>query len=412
MQMKKPNQDVLAWLYIILLVLAVGFGMLAATPSPNDDYFYYQKFIEILASGRLDLSIPGFHGMNMVAVPWYLVTRSPLTQIHVQMLSGVFIPLLAFLAGRRMFRSTWDGVVFATIMAMMPFLSFSSLRGWMVATYHCLVLITLFGAARNARWTGIPLGLSIISLPFAVAIIPLLVALTPSSKKPLWRRYPQILIGISIAGAYVLLQVWQTGHVNVGVHQEFSVVSVWQGPKGMLLNMGHALQMLFSIHNFYFPNPAKTALGNLMHTTPILIFLGLFGLLSPKQYFREHTLPIALFLGALIGIGLNVGLDHMDHFYMETGILFLILAALPVLRFHPFWLPLVIATLHFQWLYFYLQFKENFTLTPAFFAVPILVDVAFAVFCLVSLPKIRSIFLNTFSQHRCPDCQRTASKKH
>src|SRR3989338_4281178 len=118
--MKLSRNYLLAWGYVLLLTVTVCFSMLAATPQPADDHFFFQKFIETLAGGKLDLSIPGFHGMNMVAVQWYLLTRSPIAQIEFQMLSGVLIPLLAFLAGRSLFKSAWHGIVFATIMAMMP----------------------------------------------------------------------------------------------------------------------------------------------------------------------------------------------------------------------------------------------------------------------------------------------------
>ena len=406
--MQLSRNDLLAWGYVLLLTAAVGASMLAATPQPADDHFLFQKFIETLAAGKLDLSIPGFHGMNIVAVPWYLITRSPIAQIEFQMLSGVLIPLLAFLAGRSLFKSMWHGVVFASVMAMMPFLSFSSLRGWMVATYTCFVLLTIFGAALRSHffvgrspahrsgswydtigsffagggWTWIPFGFAMISLPFAAALTPLLMFLTGNKKKPLWCRYPQVIFGLCIPAVYLVIQILQAGRIHVGVHEEFDAIGVWKGPGGMALNAAHALQMLFSVHNFYFPDPAKTALGNMMHTTPILIFLGLFALLAPKKYFKDRWLPITLMLGFLIGIGLNVAIDHMDHFYMETGILFLILAALPVLKEHKLWIPIVLATLHFQWFYFYLQFRANFALDYAFFLMPLLVDVAFALWAL------------------------------
>ncbi|MEK7591480.1 MAG: hypothetical protein AAB489_04730 [Patescibacteria group bacterium] len=403
--MSLSRSDLLAWGYIFLLVLAVAIGMVSATPFPTDDHFFFQEFIEKLAGGTLDLSISGFHGMNIVAVPWYWITRSPIAQIEFQMFSGMLIPLFAFLAGRALFRSTWHGIIFATIMAMMPFLSFSSLRGWMVATYHCLILLTLFLAAIRSRWTWLPFGFSLISLPFAAALLPLLIVLTADNTKPLYRRYDQVILGLSIPVVYLLMQFLQAGKIHVGVHEEFDAVGVWQGPAGMIRNAAHALQMLFSVHNFYFPNPAKTAQGNLMHTTPILIFLGLFSLLSPKDYFNPTSsasgglrgargLSLALLLGFLIGIGLNVAIDHMDHFYMETGILFLILASLPVLRKHPLWIPIVLATLHFQWFYFYLQFKDVFLLGKSFFLVPLFVDAAFILWLSLHLKEAVNICKN------------------
>lgn len=399
-------RDLLPWAYVSLLVGAVAFSMLNAQIAPRDDHFLYQAFIEKLARGTLDLSIPGFHGMNILTVPWYWIRRSPLAQIEFQMLSGMLLPLFAFLAGRGLFRSTWHGIVCATIIALMPFLSFSSLRGWMVAVYNVLFFLTIVLAAQRSRFTWIPFGFSVISLPFAIALFPLLAALTPPPS-PLrqaqgdrmagvW-RYRQMLLGLAIPAVYVALQLLQTGRIGIGVHTEYTALGVWAGPERVFLNIAHALQMLFSVHNYYFPDPALTAPGNLMHTTPVLIFLGLFALLAGREFVREQKLRIALLLGATIGIGLNVVIDHMDHFYMETGIFFLILAALPVLQRYPLWIPLALATLHFQWFYFFLQFQEPFGLTWTFFAVPALVDASFALWCLVHPRQVQATLLAPWS---------------
>ncbi len=399
-------RDLLPWAYVLLLVGAVAFSMLSAQIAPRDDHFLYQAFIEKLAHGTLDLAIPGFHGMNILTVPWYWIRRSPLAQIEFQMLSGMLLPLFAFLAARGLFRSTWHGVVFATIIALMPFLSFSSLRGWMVAAYNVLFFLTIVLAAQRSRFTWIPFGFSVISLPFALALLPLLAVLTPPSsplrqaqgdRVAVFWRYRQLFLGLAIPAVYVALQLLQTGRVGIGVHTEYTALGVWAGPERIFLNLAHTLQMLFSVHNYYFPDPALTAPGNLMHTTPVLIFLGLFALLAGREFIREQKLCIALLLGAIIGIGLNVVIDHMDHFYMETGIFFLILAALPILQRYPLWIPLALATLHFQWFYFFLQFQKPFGLTWAFFAVPALIDASFAFWCLVHPRQVQATLLAPWS---------------
>ena len=387
--MSAARRDLIfAWSYIALLTLVTVIAFVSATPFPQDDHFFFQQFIETLATGKLDLSIPGFHGMNILAVPWYLISGSPIAQIEFQMFSGMILPLFAFLAGWKLFKSLWYGIVLATIIVLMPFHSFGSLRGWMVATYNCLVFLTIYGAAKGARWTWFTWGFSIISLPFSVALLPLLLYLTPSSKKAWWWRYRHIGYGLLIPVIYVLLQYMQVGHINVGVHQEFDQSNVWSGPGRIFLNAAHSLQIMFSVHNYYFIEPARTGHGNMMHTTPILIFLGLYALLQPKQFFKDRMFPLALLLGALIGIGLNIGLDHMDDFYMQTGVFFIILAALPVLKKYPLWIPFVLATLHFQWLYFFLQHGEIFKLGPLFFIVPVTVDIMFVLWCMLHMQEI------------------------
>jgi len=73
---------------------------------------------------------------------------------------------------------------------------------------------------------------------------------------------------------------------------------------------------------------------------------------------------------------------------MQAGILCFILAAVPLLRLYPLWIPLVLATLHFQWFYFYLQYRQVFLLDAFFFAVPLTTDFLFLCFCFLRRGKI------------------------
>jgi len=378
--MRRPSRDTaLAWLYVSLLSLGLGAGLLTAVPSPQDDQAYYQQFTEALAQGRLDLSIPGFHGSDFLAVPWYLLTGSSIAQIYSLIFLCLLLPPAGFLAGKALYGSDWHGVMLASIVALMPFISFVCLRGWTGPGYWFLMLMTVYAAAKQSRWTGPLWGLSILTKPFAVALLPLLVYLAPKGKPA--QRYAAIGFGLAIVAGYLLIQIAQTGHILVGAHTEVTQTSVWQGPARILLNLAHSLQILFSVHNYYFPDPALTGPGNMLHTTPLLIFLGLFGLLAPNRYFTNKQLPRALLLGALIGLGMNALLDHMDHFYMEAAVLIFILASLPILRAHRLWIPLVLATLHFQWFYFYLQYRPGFQLTSYFFLTPLIIDACFLVWC-------------------------------
>ena len=389
------RSPLLAWLYVGFLTLSLSLSFFMATPSPQDDHFHYQKFIETLAHGHLDLSIPGFHGMNMLAVPWFWITQSPLTQIHVQIFSAILLPLLAFLMGRALWRSDWHAVVLSSVMAMMPFFMFGSLRGWMVSTYFVLIFLTIILAARRSRWSWLPWGFAMISLPFAVALLPLMMAYAPASKKrDVWKyvdRYWHLAAALAIPFVYVVAQKIQVGHVVIGAHQDFSATNVWVGPERLFLNAAHGVQMLLSVHNFYFPNPAITGQGNMMHTSPLLIVLALVGFMSWKTFYEHRIFPLVCLLGAVIGIGLNVMIDHMDHFYMDTGVLMLVLASIPVLKRLPLMIPLVLGTLHFQWFYFYLAFGEVFKLGGWFFLTPIVVDACFLLYCFANIPMLKAI---------------------
>ncbi|MBU1122985.1 hypothetical protein KJ652_00155, partial [Patescibacteria group bacterium] len=69
--------------------------------------------------------------------------------------------------------------------------------------------------------------------------------------------------------------------------------------------------------------------------------------------------------------------------YMQAGVLLLIIASLNALKKHPIWIPIALATLHFQWFYFYLAFSERLMLTEMFFGAVVVVDLLFLGWALV-----------------------------
>jgi hypothetical protein len=276
------------------------------------------------------------------------------------------------------------GLTLATIIAMMPFISFVSMRGWTGPAYWGLMLLTIYLATKKTPFAGIPWALAMLTKPFAIILAPLLFVVAPQ-KGTAWKKYGWAMLGIGIVAAYFLLQLFQAGRIFVGTHTDLTATSTIQGPVRILLNLAHSLQILFSVHNYYFPDPSLTGPGNMMHVTPILIFLGLFGLLGMRELYPQKWMATALLGGAIFGILMNALLDHMDHFYMEASVLLLILASLPILKRFPVWIPIALATLHFQWFYFYLQYRPGFHLGLWFFTIPVLVDICFAGSCLYHL---------------------------
>lgn len=387
------------WVYMGGLVSVMALSLFSATPFPRDDHFYYQQFVEALARGQLDLSIPGFHGSDIFAVPWYMLSHSPIAQIDMLHIWALLLPLIAYAAGARLFGSPANGVIVASIIAMMPFVSFVALRGWTGPAYWGLMLLAIAVAASGSSWVIIPWGFAILTKPFAIALAPLLWVLLRRRHRP--RVCATMLCGVfALCAAYVALQYFQAGRIYIGTHTDTSALSVFHFGKRFFLNIAHALQMLFSVHNYYFPDPSKTGPGNLLHTSPVLMFLGLYALGRAREFFRDLQLPFAIGLGAVMGLGLNALLDRMDHFYMEAGVLLLILAALPILRRQFLWVGLTLVTLHFQWWYFFLQYNSVFSLTWRFFLVPLYIDVAFLLFCCGHwrkiLASVRAIVLIPF----------------
>jgi Gpi18-like mannosyltransferase len=377
------------WWFVLLCTLALGWTLLQATPYPLDDHFLYQRFIETLAAGKLDLTIAGFHGSDIPATLWHLMFPAAHSQIFFQIFCAILLPAAAFLAGRALWKSTDAGILLCAVITLMPFLSFVGLRGWTGPAYALLLLLTVYGAATHRFWTGITFGLAMLTKPFAIAFLPLLILLRPKKGSALKKWHP-VLIGLLLVLLYMVVQYLQAGRLIAGSHELLSEQNVWQGPLRILLNLGHALQILFSVHNYYFIDPALTGPGNMMHTTPILIFLGIFGALGLTST-STRRLHLVLLFGALIGILMNALLDHMDHFYMQASVILLIFAALPVLLRFPLWMPLVLATLHFQWFYFYLNYREGFALGNWFFLTPLLLDMLALIWCVMHWRHVRRV---------------------
>ena len=359
----------------LVLVLMAGFAVtfLHSAVFPMDDHFNYQAFIQALASGNLDLTISGFHGSDFLAVPLYWVFPSPILQIYFQIAAAILLPLCAYAAAWVLYKTTSERVVFVCVLSMMPFLYFVALRGWTGPAYWDLLLLSIAAAPVWPYIGAVLLALAILTKPFAIALLPLFFVLLPKQWSKKQKRIP-VYITVGLCVLYMAVQYMQAGQIIIGSHSELNQFSVWQRPKRIFLNLAHSLQILFSVHNYYYPDPSLTGPGNMMHTTPILVFLGLFALTTGVW---EKVKQRALGLGFGLGIGLNALLDHMDHFYMQAGILCLIIASIPLLMKHRFWIPLVLATLHFQWFYFYLEYKDPFSLNMYFFLVPAIVDVLF-----------------------------------
>lgn len=384
---------------LLLLLTAVSFlgtsGMTHAA-SRSSDYVYYQTFTEKLAGGEVDLSIPGFHGADFIGVLLYLITGASNSHILFQLICGLLIPFAAYKTANALFQDKRYGLLFAAITALMPYMSYAFVTGYTQAANMFFFLLTLWGAVQNRWWTGLTWAIAITTKPFALIALPFLLFFAPR-KKPLLSRYKHLLIGLGIPAIYVLVQILQTGGVHVGVHGGTDSLVLWDGPVKLLGNAAWGLQTLFSVHNYYYDNPAITGHWNLLHTTPVLIFLGLYTLLNPREYFHDLTKHRTLLSAFLFGFVLNA-IVSMDNFYMQFMVLMLILSSLPVLIKQPLWIPLVLATLHYQWFYFWLDFQDAAQLEITAFAVPLALDTLGIAWCLLHAKTVlayvkRTVFL-------------------
>lgn len=341
---------------------------------PQDDHFNYQQFIESLANGIVDFSIPGFHGGSFLALPLHLLWPTDLTNIYLQILCGILLVPAAYGAAKTLLKNKVQALLFAYSIACMPFLSFMSLRGFTFASFTLCIFLSLWLIGKESKLAWIPLGISMTIKPFSVALLPLLFCHPGATQRTTKKALTQVTLALAIPVLYVIAEYLQIGRIIVGSHIEMdqSNVFVWSR---LPLNAAHGIQMLFSVHNFYFPDPAKTGFGNLTHGSPVLMVLGTLSLLYFKDFWKNHRLGLGLLLSTIIAFLLASALDHMDHFYLETVTILLTLGSIPLLSRYTLLIPLALATLHFQFFYLYLQYRNVFFLDYSLFWIVGVVDI-------------------------------------
>lgn len=367
-------------------VLSIGSQGLTLLLGHVPDYAFYQEFTEKLAHGVIDLSIPGFHGADVLGVFFYIVTQSSTSHFLFQMICGLLVPLAGYLAGYGLYKNKLHGMLLACILTLMPYSVFSYITGYTQTSNILLFLLAIYGATKHARWTGIVWALAILTKPFAIIALPIVLAYRPRNEAFL-KRNLQIGIGLMLCALYVLVQYIQMGGIHVGVHGGTESLVIWHGARKIIGNAAWGLQALFSIHNYYYADPAITGHWNLLHTTPVLIFLGLFALLSPRTYCTNTQLHRALVLSAVFGFVLN-SVVSMDNYYMQFLNLILICAALPVIQKHMAWLVFVLLSLHYQWFYFYLEFHERAPMQWYAFMPILFFDVIAVLWCMLNVKKL------------------------
>lgn len=363
------------WFHLLCIQVVIAIVFWRTNVVPQDDHGHYSRFIDALANGRLDLSIPGFQGSSFLATPFYLLMPVYELNAYFQIACAFLLPLAAYFAAKHTLRDRLQSVLFAYAMALMPFFYFMAFQGFTFASFTLLSLITIGLRGRGSAWAWLPWAFAILTKPFAIALLPLFLFWKPTVHESFLRKgWVQILLMLPIPAAYVIAQYFQVGHIIVGAHPEITQSNVflwWRAP----LNAAHGVQMLFSVHNFYFPDPSKTGQGNLVHSSPILMLLGVFSLLYPRQFWKDIRLARAIGVAFLIAYTLAALLDHMDHFYMEMSVLILALAGIPLVLHYRLLIPIVLVTFHFQFFYLYLSWRGTFFPDYSIAAIPLFIDV-------------------------------------
>ena len=335
-----------AWLIPAIMTIVIGMVFLYSTPVPKADYIYYQSFIEALARGHIDMSIIGFHGSDFLALPWYLVTRSSFALIGFQKFCALCLPTLSYLVGKKWF-GTRGGILFCCMFLFPPFMPFLAYQGWTYPSYFCLIFL---GFLFDRGWGWLPLSIAIVTKPFAVIFLPFL--------KRWW-------LALLIPIAYVCFEYVQVGQIQVGVHQGTTASNAF--PLDRLTdNLIFGFQTILSVHRSKLN--ASVGIDDMIHTSPLVVFLGLRGLIETG--YLPTRLRLLLGSSFVMGLALNFLLADIDTNYLDTPLLCLILASIPVMLQSTRWIPLVGLTMFFPWWYFLLGYYHSFALPSWFYVWP------------------------------------------
>lgn len=375
--------------HLVSLMLVWAYVFSKTVIDPQDDDPFYQSFIESLAQGRVDLTIPGFQGASFLAVMLHLIAPSEMTNAYFQVGCAFLLPLAAYYAASGLFRDRVSSILFTYCIALMPFLGFVGFQGFTFPSFTLLIFLTIGLYARGSMWAFLPWAIAVITKPFGIALLPLFLLWRPSRATSIWGKgWVQVLLMLPIPILYVVTQYLQVGHIIVGSHPDITQSNVfvwWRFP----LNAAHGIQMLFSIHNFYFPDPSKTGQGNLLHSSPLLMLFGIISLLYAKQFWKDLRLAKAIGIGFVFAYCLAALLDHMDHFYMELSVIFLVFASIPFMLKYRLLIPIALATLHFQFFYLYLSWRGMYFTDYSFFLIPLFIDImALLTWVIVIVPRL------------------------
>lgn len=355
-QIKNP------WAHLILLALLLGLLYSRSNIKLMDDSYYYQKFTETLVNeGRLDFSLPGFHGADFLTAPIYFVTHSPYAVAILDMIAAIANIFLIYLAVNQIFKDKKLGVFAAYIYLLNPIDYYNPLRGHHHTPLMALVFLGLYLLFRNSKWTSLSFGFSYIIRPFGIAFAPLFIY---------QKKIKQLLLSLIVPVVYVILEYWQIGKVFIGAHNDLTPETLFS-IKRFILNLGYAFQNYFSIHNYSFLNPLDSL--DMIHLSPLITFFALLGVLYPKKYFSDLKLFWFLFASAAIALILPAMFVHLDMWHLWTFNFALILISLPVIVKFTKALPVVVLSFGFQFLYLYLAGKNVFWNDYTIFIIPVVI---------------------------------------
>lgn len=359
--------------HLIFLACLLVFVYSQSTIVLMDDNVFYQKFTEKLAnSGQVDFSLPGFHGGDFLTVPVYLLTRSGNSVAYLEMLLAIISIFTVYLATKEIYKNKAWGVMAAYIYLLSPFEYANPLRGHHHTSMIFMVTLGLYLLYKNNKFAWLAFGISYIIRPFAIALAPLFLY---------QRKFKQFFLSLIIPALYVIVEYWQIGRVQIGVHENFTPENLFSIQR-VFLNLAYAFQNYFSIHSYSYLN----CLGSydMIHLSPFISFLALLGVLYHKKYFSDRRLFFALLVSAAIALVLPAAFVHLDMWYLWVFNFCLILLALPIIASHRLFPPIVAASFFFQFFYAFISYRNVYWHNYAVLSVPALIFIISLIYAFMS----------------------------
>ena len=374
----------------LLTFLLLILFLFTSIPIP-DNNFVYQKFTENLAAGKLDLTIQGFHGADFLAVPIYLIFKTHLSVIYLDLLLALLCVPMFYLLGKELFQSKKLGIFLAYAYVLMPLDYLNGFRGDHHIAFIFFFALGLYLILKKSWWSVLVIGFSYIIKPYAIFAAPFF-----------WYKklYKQFFASFIIPVIYIALQLYQKSQLIIGDHENLTAITLFSLKK-FVLNLVYALQNIFSIHSF---SPfSKSYLTDMSHITPIIMFLALIAVCRECHSSYNSCHPdesqdpidkrhfIAIILTAFLGLIIPCAFEYLDLWRLIVFYLMIIILALPVLQEYLYLLPVTVGLSGFQFFYAYLAHQN--TLWPSgnkmVFVVWGVIFMIASVYTFLSFPRTR-----------------------
>lgn len=343
-------------LFLMSLLLAVfSFWQ----PQQMDDGGNYQAFAEkIVNQGKIDFSIPGFHGGDFITVIVYLITHSHFSVYLVDILAALLIIPFIYLVVKQIYQQEFLAIIAAYLSVLMPFQFFNALRGGHVTLHLFFVLLALYLLFKNKKYSWIILGISYTIYPFSIVLIPFYIY-----KK----QIKQLFLSFIIPAFYLAAQFLQIGRIVMGQHANLSPFELFNSER-FILNIVYGIQNYFSVHNFSPFNPLYSM--DMVHVSPLITLLAVMGIFYSSRYFSDKKIFYTLCAFAALAYLLPASFYRMDTLYFWMFNFALILLALPVIREYQRLIPIIVFTSSYQFFYFYLGYQQLFSRPDIIFFIP------------------------------------------